>query len=113
MHLFPTYGIMATILDYGQLISLFLVLFCVEAVLAAKSEKPWSALIFLLATFLLAVFIGIYFHKFIYFVYMLIPVGLCLLGFCIARYVRARNIKKGVVYKDGVVVVDENGNRVD
>ena len=46
MYLFPAEGIMLTILSYGQLISLFLVLVIFEGMIAAKSETAKPGLIF-------------------------------------------------------------------
>ncbi len=108
MHLFPADGIFAIILSYGQMISIFLVLFCMESVIAAKSESAKPGLIFLGGVFLLAVFVGWYFKEFMYFVYMLFPVALCAVGFSVARYVRKRNLEKGAVYNEEGILEDDS-----
>ena len=64
MYLFPAEGIMLTILSYGQLISLFLVLVIFEGMIAAKSETGKSGLVFIGLIFLLAVGVGVYFGEF-------------------------------------------------
>ena len=105
--LFESEGILAIIFSYGQTLSIFLVLFCMESVIAAKSETNKPGLIFLVLVFLLAVFVGWYFHEFTFFLYMLIPVLLCAVGFGVARYVRKRNLEKGAVYnKEGILEDD-------
>lgn len=106
--LFESEGILAVIFSYGQMLSIFLVLFCIEAVIAAKSEKSTPGLLFLGAVFLLAIFVGWFFHEFMFFVYMLIPVALCACGFGIARYVRKRNLEKGAVYNEDGVLEDDS-----
>lgn len=106
--LFESEGILAVIFSYGQMLSIFLVLFCVEAIITAKSESKWPGLVFLGLVFLLAVFIGWIFHEFMYFVYMLVPVALCAGGYCIARYVRKRNLEKGATYNENGVLEDDS-----
>ena len=104
MLLFPADGVLEDILMYGQLISIFLVLFVFEAVVAAKSEKAWPGLLFVFVVFCLAVGVGIGFGDINFFFVMLPSVLLCLLAFFIARKTRAKNIAKGLEYnKDGLI----------
>lgn len=104
MFLFPAEGIMYTILSYGQMVSLFLVLVLFEGMIAAKSEGPVPGLIFIGLVFLLAIGVGIGFGEFTYFLFMLVPVAMCFLAFYIARKTRAKNIAKGLTYnKDGLI----------
>ena len=104
MLLFPADGILEDILMYGQLISIFLVLFIFEAIIAAKSEKAWPGLLFIGAVFCLAVGVGIGFGHIVYFLVMLVPVFLCLIAFWISRRTRAKNIARGLEYnKDGLI----------
>ncbi|MBQ9092158.1 MAG: hypothetical protein IJY52_07825 [Anaerotignum sp.] len=107
MFLFPAEGIMYTILSYGQLISLFLVLMIFEAMIAAKSETAKPGLVFIGLTVLLAVFVGYYFGDFHFFLFMLIPVAMCFLAFYIARRQRAKNIARGAVYNEDGLIEDE------
>lgn len=104
MHLFPADGIFATILSYGQMLSLFLVLMIFEGVLAAKTESRIPGLVFLLMVFGLAVGMGIMFDDIHFFLYMLVPVVMCLGAYWYSRRNRALNKKRGLVYgKDGVI----------
>lgn len=104
MHLFPADGIFATILSYGQMLSLFLVLMIFEGVLAAKTESRIPGLIFIFLVFGLAVGMGILFEDIHFFLYMQVPVMMCLGAFWFSRRNRALNKKKGMVYgKDGVI----------
>lgn len=104
MHLFPADGIFATILSYGQMLSLFLVLMIFEGVLAAKTESRIPGLIFLFLVFALAVGLGVMYKDFHFFLYMMIPFMMCVLAFFYSRRNRALNKKKGMVYgKDGVI----------
>ena len=107
MFLFPAEGIVYTVLSYGQLISLFLVLMLFEGMIAAKTETAKPGLIFIGLVFLLAIGVGIGFGEFIYFVFMLIPVAMCYLAFYIARRTRAKNIERGVVYNEDGLIEDE------
>ncbi len=108
MLLFQADGILAVIFSYVQMISIFLVLFCMEAVIAAKSKTMLPGLAFLGMVFLLAVFVGVYFKDFVYFLYMLAPVGLCLIGFLVARYTRKRNLEKGARYNEDGALDDDS-----
>ena len=104
MYLFPAEGIMLTILSYGQLISLFLVLVIFEGMIAAKSETGKPGLVFIGLIFLLAIGVGVYFREFTFFLFMLIPVAMCLVAYYISRRTRAKNIAKGAVYNaDGLI----------
>ena len=107
MYLFPAEGIMLTILSYGQLISLFLVLVIFEGMIAAKSESVKPGLIFIGLIFLLAIGVGVYFEEVSFFFFMLIPVALCILAFYISRRTRAKNIAKGAVYNEEGLIEDE------
>lgn len=107
MYLFPAEGIMLTILSYGQLISLFLVLVIFEGMIAAKSETAKPGLIFIGLIFLLAVGVGAYFGEFTFFLFMLIPVAMCVIAFWLSRRTRAKNIAKGAVYNAEGLIEDE------
>lgn len=107
MFLFPAEGIIYTILSYGQMISLFLVLMLFEGMIAAKTETAKPGLIFIGLVFLLAVGVGIGFHEITFFFCMLIPVALCLLAFYIARRTRAKNIAKGIRYNEDGLIEEE------
>lgn len=107
MFLFPVDGILEVILSYGQMISLFLVFLVFEGMIAAKSESPKPALMFIGLVFLLAVFVGVIFHDIRFFGFMLIPVALCLIAFFVARKVRAKNIAKGVKYNEDGLIEEE------
>lgn len=107
MFLFPAEGLFLTILNYGQLISFFLVFIAFEGVIAAKSKTAVPGLVFILLVFLLAVFVGISFKDFQFFLYMLIPVGLCFIAFYFSRRTRARNIAKGVEYNAEGLIEEE------
>ena len=104
MYLFPTEGIMATILSYGQMLSIVLVLVVFEGVISAMSKTATPGLVFLGLVVLLAVGVGIGFGEFTYFLFMLIPAFLCFIAFVVSRKNRAKNIAKGVEYnKDGLI----------
>ena len=107
MFLFPAEGIVYTILSYGQLISLFLVLMLFEGMIAAKTETNKPGLIFIGLVFLLAIGVGIGFGEFTFFLFMLIPVVMCFLAFYIAKRTRAKNIAKGAVYNEDGLIEDE------
>ena len=107
MFLFPAEGIIYTILSYGQLISLFLVLMVFEGMIAAKSETAKPGLIFIGLVFLLAVGVGIGFHEITFFFFMLVPVAMCLLAFWFSRRQRAKNIAKGAVYNEDGLIEEE------
>lgn len=107
MFLFPADGIVYTILSYGQLISLFLVLMLFEGVIAAKTDTAKPGLIFIGLVFLLAIAVGVGFGEFIYFVFMLIPVAMCYLAFYIAKRTRRKNIEKGLYYNEDGLLEDE------
>lgn len=107
MFLFPAEGIVYTILSYGQLISLFLVLMLFEGMIAAKSETGKPGLIFIGLVFVLAIGVGIGFGEVSYFFFMLVPVAMCFLAFYIARRTRAKNIARGVVYNEEGLIEEE------
>ena len=107
MFLFPAEGLVYTILSYGQLISLFLVLVLFEGMIAAKTETAKPGLIFIGLVFLLAIGVGIGFGEFTFFLFMLIPVAMCFLAFYIARRTRAKNIAKGLVYNEDGLIEEE------
>jgi len=107
MFLFPAEGIVYTVLSYGQLISLFLVLMLFEGMIAAKTETNKPGLIFIGLVFLLAIGVGIGFGEFIYFAFMLIPVAMCYLAFYIAKRTRAKNIERGIVYNEEGLIEEE------
>ena len=107
MFLFPAEGIVYTILSYGQLISLFLVLMLFEGMIAAKTETNKPGLIFIGLVFVLAIGVGIGFGEVSYFFFMLVPVAMCFLAFYIARRTRAKNIARGVVYNEEGLIEEE------
>ena len=107
MFLFPAEGLVYTILSYGQLISLFLVLMLFEGMIAAKTETNNPGLIFIGLVFLLAIGVGIGFGEFAYFLFMLIPVAMCYLAFYIAKRTRSKNIAKGAVYNEDGLIEEE------
>ena len=107
MFLFPAEGIIYTILSYGQLISLFLVLMIFEGMIAAKTETAKPGLIFIGLVFLLAIGVGIGFGEFTFFLFMLIPVVMCFLAFYIAKRTRTKNIERGIVYNEDGLIEEE------
>ena len=107
MFLFPAEGIIYTILSYGQLISLFLVLMIFEGMIAAKTETAKPGLIFIGLVFLLAIGVGGGFHDITFFFCMLVPVAMCFLAFWFSRRQRAKNIAKGAVYNEDGLIEEE------
>lgn len=92
------------ILEYGQMISLFLVLIVMEGVIAAKTQSSWPGLLYAFGMVVFSVIMGIAFHDIHFFGYMLIPTALCFVAFFFSRWNRRKNIEKGLHYnKDGLI----------
>ena len=92
------------ILEYGQTISLFLVLIVMEGVIAAKTESFLPGLLYAFGMVAFSVIMGIVFHDIHFFGYMMIPTALCFGAFFFSRWNRRKNIEKGLHYnKEGLI----------
>jgi len=95
------------ILEYGQTVSLLLVLIVMEGVIAAKSVTPWPGLLYAFGMVIFSILMGIGFHDVHFFGYMMIPTLLCFVVFFFTRRNRRRNIEKGYRYNEDGLIEEE------
>ena len=96
-----------TILEYGQMVSLFAVFIILEGVISAKTISPWPGLVFAFGMVAFSALIGVAFHDIHFFGFMLVPTALCFVAYFFTRWNRRKNIKKGLHYNEDGLIEEE------
>lgn len=96
-----------TILEYGQMVSLFAVFIILEGVISAKTISPWPGLVFAFGMVALSALIGFIFHDIHFFGFMMVPTALCFVAYFFTRWNRRKNIKKGLHYNEDGLIEEE------